>query len=516
MCKVGLLRTLVTQRLNVAVDEIFKLFEKTVGEYEEELCRKEKNERRLRKQLEQLEAALNPRVILHREDVKKVLPQSLLKQREEPAEPPFNQDEDDNKWSSQNGHQLHPSQSEEKLNPDVTTEDNREQWDGPPEDYVALLSDTDDLMECGFTVEQDELEEPPRIQNKEENVHYSQSEEKLSPHKTAENNRKQQERYIAPLLDSDELAQHVKDKQEDMCISQNGDQHLPSQSEKLSPHITTEDNREQWDGPPEGYIAPLSDTDELMECGSTVDQDELEEPPRMKNEEENLRKSQNGEKLHDSQSEEKLSPHKTAENNQEKQDGSPEGYIAPLSDSDELEEPPDDKQLQGLMEEPTLNGVNDGQSSQLHSPSPTSSSSQNYNFTACLLCMKPFASPANLISHMKIHHGDMETPSVSSREAHARGKRFACSACRKCFSSKRCFNQHRLIHLKEKGLSRQLRPGKFKDRLDLMEDLSAHLAGKFSCSLCGTRFRKKYQMVYHLENSCQERNLPNPDRNEPK
>lgn len=46
MCKVEILRELVKQRLNVAVEEIFGLFERAVAEYEEELCRtKEENER---------------------------------------------------------------------------------------------------------------------------------------------------------------------------------------------------------------------------------------------------------------------------------------------------------------------------------------------------------------------------------------------------------------------------------------------------------------------------------------
>lgn len=57
MCKVQMLRELVERRLNVAVEEIFELFEKTIAEYEEELCRsKEENER----QRELLDAVFTP------------------------------------------------------------------------------------------------------------------------------------------------------------------------------------------------------------------------------------------------------------------------------------------------------------------------------------------------------------------------------------------------------------------------------------------------------------------------
>ncbi|XP_061669360.1 zinc finger protein 771-like [Syngnathoides biaculeatus] len=46
MCKVEMLRALLSQRLNAAVEEILLVFERTIAEYEDELCRtKEENER---------------------------------------------------------------------------------------------------------------------------------------------------------------------------------------------------------------------------------------------------------------------------------------------------------------------------------------------------------------------------------------------------------------------------------------------------------------------------------------
>ena len=63
MCKVQMLRALVEQRLTAAAEEIFGLFERTIAEYEEELCRsKEENER----QRELLDAVYNPQLRLHR------------------------------------------------------------------------------------------------------------------------------------------------------------------------------------------------------------------------------------------------------------------------------------------------------------------------------------------------------------------------------------------------------------------------------------------------------------------
>ena len=56
MSKVQTLRVVVKQRLTAAAEEIFELFERTIAEYEEELCRHRKL----------LDAVFQPRVQLHR------------------------------------------------------------------------------------------------------------------------------------------------------------------------------------------------------------------------------------------------------------------------------------------------------------------------------------------------------------------------------------------------------------------------------------------------------------------
>ncbi|XP_039665015.1 zinc finger protein 250-like isoform X1 [Perca fluviatilis] len=76
MCKVQMLRALVEQRLTAAAEEIFGLFERTIAEYEEELCRsKEKNER----QQKLLDAVFSPQLRLHRAE----LPQQHVCKEEE-------------------------------------------------------------------------------------------------------------------------------------------------------------------------------------------------------------------------------------------------------------------------------------------------------------------------------------------------------------------------------------------------------------------------------------------------
>ncbi|KAK7912710.1 hypothetical protein WMY93_012921 [Mugilogobius chulae] len=106
MCKSGLLRALVQERLTAAAEEIFALFERTIAEFEEELRRsKEENQRKQ----ELLEAVLNPSVVLFRESVQiqplspgaglnpglnqdPETPQTQIK--EEPEEPRVKQEEE--------------------------------------------------------------------------------------------------------------------------------------------------------------------------------------------------------------------------------------------------------------------------------------------------------------------------------------------------------------------------------------------------------------------------------------
>ncbi|XP_032363838.1 zinc finger protein 771 [Etheostoma spectabile] len=105
MCKVQMLRALVEQRLTAAAEEIFGLFERTIAEYEEELCRsKEENER----QRELLDAVFNPQLRVHRADSFPPEQQecSSSVDQEEPESPPHIKEEQEELWSSQEVEQL--------------------------------------------------------------------------------------------------------------------------------------------------------------------------------------------------------------------------------------------------------------------------------------------------------------------------------------------------------------------------------------------------------------------------
>ncbi|XP_030002737.1 gastrula zinc finger protein xFG20-1-like isoform X1 [Sphaeramia orbicularis] len=108
--KVQILRSLVEQRLTAAAEEIFGLFERTIAEYEEELCRtKEENQR----QRQILDCVWNPRVLIHKTAVQQHLvvkeevhPEqqarnTIVDQEEPEPEPPHIKQEQEELWTSQ-------------------------------------------------------------------------------------------------------------------------------------------------------------------------------------------------------------------------------------------------------------------------------------------------------------------------------------------------------------------------------------------------------------------------------
>ncbi|XP_054626259.1 zinc finger protein 501-like [Dunckerocampus dactyliophorus] len=175
MCKVQMLRALVNQRLTAAVEEIFVVLERTIAEYEEELCRtKEENAR----QRQLLDAVFKPEVVLPRADVtKEHLPPeqqewSFSGEQKEPQPPhikeekeahsvsqegehlegleefpvigvPVKSEDDEDKGESEEKREVEPPSSSSTQH--MTTEADGDHCGGSQADSrVAPLSDSDD------------------------------------------------------------------------------------------------------------------------------------------------------------------------------------------------------------------------------------------------------------------------------------------------------------------------------------------------------------------------------------
>ncbi|XP_049927598.1 zinc finger protein 583-like [Epinephelus moara] len=141
MTKAQMLRAVVQQRLIAAAEEIFGLFERTIAEYEEELCRSQMESMRQRKLLD---AVYNPQLRLHREDI-----QVLLVGKEEV---PSEQQE----WSS----------SLDQEAPHVK-EEQEELWINQEGEWLQGLEEADVTRFPFISV-------PVESEDVEENPHYSQ------------------------------------------------------------------------------------------------------------------------------------------------------------------------------------------------------------------------------------------------------------------------------------------------------------------------------------------------------
>ncbi|XP_041664285.1 zinc finger protein 320-like [Cheilinus undulatus] len=101
------LRDFVNQRLTAAAEEIFGVFERTIAEYEEQLCRcKEENERK-QKLLDDVQLRLyradNQQLSVHQEEVPSEQQEWSSSLDQENTEPPHTKEEVEELWSSQEG-----------------------------------------------------------------------------------------------------------------------------------------------------------------------------------------------------------------------------------------------------------------------------------------------------------------------------------------------------------------------------------------------------------------------------
>ncbi|XP_057697846.1 zinc finger protein 32-like isoform X1 [Corythoichthys intestinalis] len=152
MCKVQMLKELMTQRLNTAVEEIFELFERTITEYEQELSRrKEENDR----QRELLDSVFTYQSGLDKTET----PQLTAKGPEEPTEHPHIKEEwtipdalaDINTFTSTSIH-VKFDEDKNQTPTDVTAEEPSDDLRSQHGDKAPFF-DTDDVISHSSDVE---------------------------------------------------------------------------------------------------------------------------------------------------------------------------------------------------------------------------------------------------------------------------------------------------------------------------------------------------------------------------
>ncbi|XP_033933543.1 chorion transcription factor Cf2-like [Pseudochaenichthys georgianus] len=254
---------------------------------------------------------------------------------------------------------------------------------------------------------------------------------------------------------------------------------------------------------------------EQQEWSSSLDQEDPESPPHIKEEQEEIWSSQEGEQLQGLEEADIMKftftpvPVKSGDDEEKPQssqlhqrqtehleteaDGEDCGGPEPARNSDpERHLQPETEDNRGHSSEPDTEDRADwkktrepGSNSQKNKQDPVSDSRRNSGEKpfSCSVCKKYFAKSRHLKDHMRIHTGE---------------KAFSCSICEKSFAWKGYLNLHLRIHTGEKPFSCSICKKSFTVRGSLKDHFRIHTGEKpYSCSFCDKRFTWSRQVKRH-------------------
>ncbi|XP_034088846.1 zinc finger protein 8-like [Gymnodraco acuticeps] len=438
------LLSLVKQRLTAAAEDIFVLFERTIAEYEEELSRsKQENERHQKL----LDAVLQPQI--HRADVQQLVvveeevpPEqqewSSSLDQEDPEPPPYIKKEQEELWSSQEGEQLQVLEeadiTKSTFTPDpVKSEDDEEkpqssQLHQRQTEHMETEADGED---CGGPEParnsdperhlqpetEDNTQDSSETDDSEGDDFWKQSSEGLSDLSSL----KHAFSYSGETFNSNHQGEEL------FTEGGNRSQHIPNQEDPERPPHIKEEEEELWISQEGEQLPGLEEADITNSTFTPV-------PVKSEDDEEKPQSSQ----LHQRQTEhlETEAGGEDCGGPEPARNSDPERHLQPETEDhpgDSSEPDTEDRADWKENREP-------GSNSQRNTQDPVSDlrrSAREKPFS-CSVCKKYFTQRGNLKGHMRIHTGE---------------KPFSCSVCNKAFALKSPLKRHMRNHTGEKPYS---------------------------------------------------------------
>ncbi|KAK7889174.1 hypothetical protein WMY93_024734 [Mugilogobius chulae] len=478
MCeKMDVVRALVTERLTAAAEEIFALVERTIVEYEEELCRsKEENQRK--QQL--LDALLNPQLRIHRTEgvhmfnsdpsEKQEIPETLLIKKEPEEQRLRPKEEQLPEFTAasvkrQEQQQTDSSSDSAERSACCSTAQTKTEHDGDNYNHV-LIQDTKRWIFCALCVERLTAAAEEIFALVERTI--VEYEEELCRSKE-ENQRKQQ------LLDS------LLDAQLHTTTAQG------VQTGLLGPEISVK-----------------------QEISKTLQIKEEPEEQRLRQEEEQL-------------------PEFTAvcvksedqKQNENSSDTYSYEYWEPPAgcSSSQMETESDEEHYNQLQITDTSTAAHNSRLFSTYSSGTEGHLSENEAAGGrdkeyeCSICQKRFTTKHGLEIHTRTHTGEKPySCSVCKKtftqqasldfhvRVHTGVRPYSCSVCSKAFTIKGNLTGHMRIHTGEKPYSCFICKKAFSHNFNLNTHMKIHTGERpFSCAICKKTFSHKCNLKTHMK-----------------
>ncbi|XP_034070932.1 zinc finger protein 436-like [Gymnodraco acuticeps] len=466
------LLSLVKQRLTAAAEDIFVLFERTISEYEEELSRSKQENERHRKLLD---AVLQPQLQIHRADV-----QQLVVVKEEV--PPEQQE-----WSSS------LDQEDPEPPPHIKEEEHCSQGG----EQLQGLEEAD-ITKSTFTpvpVKSEDDEEKPQSsqlhQRQTEHLETEADGEDCGGPEPARNS--DPERHLQPETednpgdcsepDTEDSADWKETREPDVQQLVVVEEEVPPEQQEWSssldqedpeppPHIK-EEQEELWISQEGEQLQGLEEADIAKSTFTPV-------PVKSEDDEEKRQSSQ----LHQRQTEhlETEADGEDCRGPEPARNSDPERHLQPETEDNPGDSSEPDTEDRADLKETREPGSNPQKIKQ--NPVSDSIRSAGENTFGCSLCEKTFKQRGNLNRHMRIHSGE---------------KTFGCSVCKKSFAQRGNLKQHMRVHTGEKPFICSICKKSFADRGDLKKHTRVHTGEKpFSCSICKKSFARRGHLKEHM------------------